>query len=468
MKEFLGRDFFLENSTALSLYENFARDLPIIDYHCHLSPKDIAEDRVFDSITDAWLEGDHYKWRAMRANGVHESYITGNADPFDKFKQWAATVPYTVRNPLYHWTHLELRRYFGVEKLLNLDTSNEIYEEVNEKLTTREFSCRALLLKMNVKMVGTTDDPADDLNYHKQLQQDDFPIQVLPTFRPDKLYAIEDPVDYNSYLSKLEGITRKSIESFEDLLEATKSRIDYFDQAGCRAADHGLEQLYPNAANLKLSRDIFIKILEGKKPTPDEVKTFRMTMLIELGKMYADKGWVQQFHLGAIRNNNTRMLKQIGADSGYDSIGDFAQVSGLSYLFNELNEEDKLPKTIVYNLNPADNEAFASMVGNFNDGIVPGKMQFGSGWWYLDQKDGMEKQMNTLSNLGLLSRFVGMLTDSRSFLSFPRHEYFRRILCNLIGKDIENGELPNDIEMLGSHIQNICYYNAKSYFKLNF
>ena len=465
MKQFLDKDFLLENDTAKKLYHEFAATMPIIDYHCHLSPKDIAEDRVFNNITEAWLEGDHYKWRALRANGVDEAYITGDKSPKEKFKKWAETVPDTFRNPLFHWTHLELQRYFGIHEILSADNADRIYEEASEKLNSSEYSCRKLLQKMNVRMVGTTDDPIDDLKFHGQLRDEQFPIKVLPTFRPDKLYAVEHPSSFLDYLQKLSELVEAPIKSFGDLLAAAKKRVDYFHEVGGRLSDHGLDQLYIDAYSLKSAQDIFELILKGGELSKRQIEIFKMTMMTELSRMYHEKGWIQQFHLGAIRNNNDRMMRTLGPDTGFDSIGDFSQIAALSQFLNRLDGDDQLAQTIVYNLNPSDNEAFATMMGNFNDGTVAGKMQFGSAWWFSDQKDGMEKQINTLSNLGLLSRFIGMLTDSRSFLSFPRHEYFRRILCNLIGRDVENGELPNDINWLGRHVENICFNNAQAYFK---
>ncbi len=464
MKKFLGADFLLETKTAERLYLDVAARLPIIDYHCHLSPENIANDRVFKNITEAWLEGDHYKWRAMRTNGVGEAYITGAKSPEEKFQKWAETVPDTFRNPLYHWTHLELQRYFGISEILNGKSATAIYEKSSDLLQTKAYSCRGLLKKMKVEVVCTTDDPLDDLRFHKQLKDENFSVRILPTFRPDKLYAVEDLDSYNHYLGRLGSTVGFSISKFENLLEASKSRVEYFHDVGCVLSDHGLEQLYEETASASEIDQIFSSILQRKALSPSEIRKFKMRMLLELSKMYHAKGWTQQYHLGAIRNNNARMLRTLGPDTGYDSIGDFSQVRPLSLFLNELDTTNQLAKTILYNLNPADNEAIATMIGNFNDGSVAGKIQFGSAWWFLDQKDGMERQINALSNMGLLSRFVGMITDSRSFLSYPRHEYFRRILCNLIGRDVENGELPNDLDWLGIQVENICYQNARSYF----
>lgn len=464
MRQFLGDDFLLSNKTAEKLYHDYAKDLPIIDYHCHLSPENIAKDRIFKSITEAWLEGDHYKWRAMRTNGVDERYITGDAPDAEKFQKWAETVPFTLRNPLYHWTHLELRRYFIISQLLNGTSGKQVYEEATELLNRPEYSTQGLLRKMHVETVCTTDDPADDLSFHRQVSMTK-EIQMFPAFRPDKLYAIDTGQAFSDYLRKLGVVSGIEIKGTDSLLEAAGARISFFHENGCRLSDHGLNQLYDVDYSLSKANRILKDFFEGKKPGPEEVQVFKMTVLFELSKMYHAKGWTQQFHLGAIRNNNSRMARKLGPDTGFDSIGDFSQIQALSTFLNGLDATDQLTKTILYNLNPADNEPMASMIGNFNDGSVAGKMQFGSAWWFLDQKDGMEKQLNALSNMGLLSRFIGMLTDSRSFLSFPRHEYFRRILCNLIGVDVEKGELPNDIELLGQMVQNICYYNAKKYFR---
>jgi glucuronate isomerase len=464
MKDFLCDDFLLETSTAKKLYHEFAADMPIIDYHCHLSPKDIAEDRQFKNITEAWLEGDHYKWRAMRANGIDESYVTGSKSDEEKFQKWAETVPFTIRNPLYHWTHLELRRYFGITEILDGSTAKDIYTRASHALTSEGFSCRGLLKRMNVQVVCTTDDPADDLKYHLQMKAEKFEIKILPTFRPDKLYAIGDPVAYKTYLQKLTAVSGVTVSNYSDFLKAIHQRVDFFHSVGGRLSDHGLDQLYDIAYSPALTEQIFNKVIKGEVPTDLEIKQFQMGLLVELCKMYHAKGWTQQLHLGAIRNNNRRMMRELGPDTGFDSIGDFSQVKALSRFLDLLDDSDQLAKTIVYNLNPSDNEAMATMMGNFNDGTIKGKMQFGSAWWFLDQKDGMEKQLNALSNMGLLSRMVGMLTDSRSFMSFPRHEYFRRILCNLIGRDVEKGELPANMELLGGIVQDICHRNAKEYF----
>ncbi|RWZ87053.1 MAG: glucuronate isomerase [Hydrotalea sp. AMD] len=464
MKQFLDEEFLLHNKTAVKLYNEFAKSMPIIDYHCHLSPQQIADDVRFKNITQIWLYGDHYKWRAMRTNGVDEQFCTGNASDKDKFTQWAATVPYTLRNPLYHWTHLELKRYFGVTEILNEHSADRIYEQCTALLQQPDYSVKSLLRKMNVYTVCTTDDPADTLEYHQKLKNDGFEIPILPAFRPDNAMNVADPEKFNSYLKKLEGVTNISISSFDDFLFALQNRHDFFASMGCGVSDHGLEEIYAEDFTGSEIDSIFNKVHSGKHLNDLEQRKFKSAMLVHFAEWNWEKGWIQQYHLGALRNNNSRMLATLGPDTGWDSIGDFQQGKNLSKFLGKLDNDDRLAKTILYNLNPADNELMATMVGNFNDGSVAGKIQFGAAWWFLDQKDGMVKQMNALSNMGLLSRFVGMLTDSRSFLSYPRHEYFRRILCNLFGEEIENGELPNDIPWIGKVIQDICFYNAKNYF----
>jgi len=464
MKTFLDKDFLLENDPAVQLYHEHAAEMPIIDYHCHLPPNEIAEDKNFKNLTSIWLKGDHYKWRAMRANGISEEYITGDKDDREKFQKWAETVPYTMRNPLYHWTHMELQRPFGIEELLSPETADHIYNDTTAKLQTPEYSCRNLLRYFKVKTVCTTDDPVDSLEHHKKIRDDGFEVRVLPTFRPDKAMAVEDPVFFNEYIFKLEQASSTDIGTFQDFLDALKSRHDFFHKMGGRISDHGLETIYAVSYNESEIHGIFNKIRKGKDLSEKKMLKFKSAMLKIFGEMDHEKGWTQQFHLGALRNNNSRMVRKLGPDTGYDSIGDLNLGKPLSQFFNSLEKEDKLTKTVLYNLNPRDNYLFATMAGNFNDGKIPGKIQFGSGWWFLDQKEAMEWQMNALSNLGLLSRFVGMLTDSRSFLSYPRHDYFRRILCNLIGTDVEKGLLPNEMEWLGKMVEDICYYNAKNYF----
>ncbi len=462
--KFLTSEFLLTTSTSVALYEKSAAPCGIIDYHNHLSPKDIAENRQFNNLTEAWLEGDHYKWRAMRINGINEKYCTGNASPEEKFKAWAETVPFTVRNPLYHWTHLELKNYFGIHELLNTDSAHRIYALCCEKLQQPNFRVQPLLSNMKVEVVGTTDDPTDSLIYHKQFASQNANFIMVPSFRPDKAYTTGDVVAYNQYIDKLEAASNRSISTFNDLLNVLQNRIDFFDTMGCRASDHGLEYLFYDEQAEDKAPALFLKLRSGKAIDTQEQDFFRCAVLLTLSRAYHAKGWAQQFHIGAIRNNNSRMMRTIGADTGFDSIGDFPQAKHISRYLNALDTTNQLAKTILYNLNPADNEVFATMLGNFSDGSIPGKIQWGSGWWFLDQKDGMEKQLNTLSNMGLLSRFVGMVTDSRSFLSFPRHEYFRRILCDLVGRDVAQGELPNDLNLLGGIVKDICHDNAERYF----
>ena len=465
MKKFLDENFLLQNKTAIQLYNEFAKPMPVIDYHNHLPPDQIANDINFENLTQLWLYGDHYKWRAMRTNGINEKYCTGDAGDYEKFEKWAATVPYTMRNPLYHWTHLELQRYFNIDKILDPGTAKEIYDEASAKLKTPEYSVRNLLRKMNVKVLCTTDDPTDSLEHHQKIKADGFEIKILPAYRPDKPMNVDDVAVFNAYVDKVQQASGVSVSSYADYLKALKNRHDFFATMGCSVSDHGLEQVYAEDHTDKEIKNIFDKIRSGAALTSIENLKFKSAMLIEFAKWDHEKGWVQQYHLGALRNNNVRMLKQLGADTGWDSIGDFSQSRALAKFLNKLDETDQLAKTILYNLNPADNELMATMIGNFNDGSVAGKIQFGSAWWFLDQKDGMVKQINALSNMGLLSKFVGMLTDSRSFMSYPRHEYFRRILCNLFGEEIENGELPDDIGQVGKIIQDICYNNANNYFK---
>ncbi|MEO6221145.1 MAG: glucuronate isomerase [Ginsengibacter sp.] len=464
MKKFLDKNFLLETKTAEKLYHDFAEDLPIIDYHCHLPVQQIADDINFENLTQGWLYGDHYKWRAMRTNGVDEGYCTGKETDFEKFKKWAGTVPYTLRNPLYHWTHLELQRYFKLYKILNPANAKKIYKSCNKKLQSKKYSVRNLLRKMNVEVVCTTDDPVDSLEHHKKLKEEGFEIKVFPAFRPDNAMKIDDVGEFNSYVKKLEATSNVSIHSYQSYLDALKQRHDFFASMGCSVSDHGLEYLYSEHYTDEEIHSIFDKIHSGTELSGKEKLKFKSAMLYVFAVWDHEKGWVQQYHMGALRNNNQRMLAVCGPDTGWDSIGDFQHGRALSKFLNRLDSTNQLTKTILYNLNPADNELITTMAGNYNDGSIAGKIQFGSAWWFLDQKDGMTKQMNALSNMGLLSKLVGMITDSRSFLSFPRHEYFRRILCNLFGNEIKKGELPNDIKWTGKIIQDICYYNAKEYF----
>ncbi|MDR2954888.1 MAG: glucuronate isomerase [Prevotella sp.] len=467
MKQFLDDDFVLQNDTAKQLYHEYAEGLPIIDYHCHLDPKMIAEDYQFDNLGEIWLAGDHYKWRAMRTNGIAEKYCTGkDISDWDKFEKWAETVPYTMRNPLYHWTHLELKTAFGINKILKPETAKEIYDECTAKLRTPGFSACGLMRRYKVEVVCTTDDPTDSLEYHIALKKEGFEIKVLPTWRPDKAMAVENPQTFIAYVEKLSEISGISIQSFDDYIIALRKRHDFFAEVGCKLSDHGFEEFYAEDYTQPEIDSIFQKIYGGKELTNDEIRKFKSAMLYEGAIMDWEKGWTQQFHYGVIRNNNTRLFKQLGPDTGFDSISDPTVARNMAKFFDKLDIDDKLTKTIIYNLNPKDNYMVATMIGNFQDGTIAGKIQFGSGWWFLDQKEGMEAQMNALSNLGLLSRFVGMLTDSRSFLSYPRHEYFRRILCNLIGTDVEKGLLPSsEISFLGQLVKDVSYYNAKNFFK---
>lgn len=468
MKNFIHEDFMLQTETAKKLYHEHAEKLPVIDYHCHLDPREIAEDRMFRSITELWLGGDHYKWRLLRANGVEEKYITGDASDWEKFEKWAATIPYTMRNPMYHWTHLELKRVFDIDKLLSLETAREIYETANNMLRQPQFSARGLMRRFRVEVVCTTDDPCDTLEYHRQIKKSGFETKVLPTWRPDKSMAVENGESFRAYIRRMKDMCGFGIDNFSDYLNAIRQRHDYFQSCGCKLADHGIDNFYAEPCTTEEAATIFGKVTRLHEVlTPEEVVKFKSKMLYENALLNYEKGWVQQFHYGAIRNNNSRMFDSIGTDSGYDSINDPTGVAKLASLFfDSLEKEGKLAKSIVYNLNPRDNYLIAAMIANFQDGSCPGKIQFGSGWWFLDQKDGMEDQMNILSTQGLLSRFVGMLTDSRSFVSYPRHEYFRRILCNLIGDDVEKGLLPgSEMVFLGKMVENISYYNALGYFR---
>src|SRR5665647_1573627 len=461
MKNFLDENFLLQTETAQKLYHEHAAKMPIIDYHCHLVPSMVANDHQFKSLTEAWLGGDHYKWRAMRTNGISEEYITGkDTSDWEKFEKWAETVPYTMRNPLYHWTHLELKTAFGVEKLLSPKTAREIYDECTAKLNTPEYSARNLMRKYKVEVVCTTDDPIDSLEHHIKTKKDGFEVKMLPTWRPDKAMAVESSANFRNYVGQLEKISEVTISTFDELILALRKRQDFFAEQGCKLSDHGIEEFYAEDYTEAETKSIFNKVYGGQELTHSEVLKFKSAMMVIFAEMDWEKGWTQQFHYGAIRNNNTRLFNQLGPDTGFDSIGTFNTAKALSKFLNRLDIQNKLAKTILYNLNPADNEMIATMIGNFQDGSVAGKIQFGSGWWFLDQKEGIERQMNSLSVLGLLSRFIGMLTDSRSFLSYPRHEYFRRTLCNLIGNDVENGLLPHqELDFIGKMVEDISYNN---------
>ncbi len=463
--KFMDDHFLLDTKQSELLYHDYAADMPIIDYHCHLPPEQIADNHQFRNLYEIWLAGDHYKWRAMRSNGVDERFCTGNASDWEKFEQWAATVPYTLRNPLYHWTHLELKRTFSIRKLLDSSTAKEIWEHCNEKLATPQFSTRGLMQQAKVKIVCTTDDPADDLAPHKKIAADrDFKIGVLPTWRPDRAMAVENTEKYNRYLERLSKASGINIQSFDDLMTALNKRHDYFQANGCRLSDHGLETVCADDYSASDIKTIFAKIRRGKDLNSEEIGKFQSAMLVEFALMDHAKGWVQQFHIGAIRNNNPRLYRTLGPDTGFDSMGDHNYAKPLAKFLGRLDDENRLAKTILYNINPRDNEMISTMIGNFQDGSVPGKLQFGSGWWFLDQLDGMARQIEALSQLGLLSRFVGMTTDSRSFLSYSRHEYFRRLLCRILGRDMAQGLIPDDIQMVGRMLKDICFNNAKAYF----
>jgi len=466
--EFIHDDFLLQTDTAKFLYHQHAAKMPIYDYHCHLSVQQIADDVHFENMTQIWLYGDHYKWRAMRTNGVDERYCTGNASDWEKFQMWAQTVPSCLRNPLYHWTHMELKRPFGIsDKLLCSQSAKEIYDRCNELLKSPKFSARGIMRQMNVKLVCTTDDPIDDLRHHRKIAADGFEVKVYPAWRPDRGMAAENVKALNEWIDILQKVADVEIKDFNGYIEAIRKRHDYFHANNCRLSDHGLDTAYAADFTGSEIEKIFAKIRKGKDLILEEVLKFKSAMMYEFGLMDAEKGWVQQLHMGTIRDNNTRMFKALGQNIGFDSIGDFEVAKPLAKFLDSLDVKNKLPKTVLYNINPRDNELIATMIGNFQDGSVPGKMQFGSAWWFLDQKDGMERQLNALSTMGLLSRFIGMLTDSRSFLSYPRHEYFRRILCNILGNDVEAGLIPKDLKLLGQIVEDICFNNAKNYFGMS-
>ncbi len=463
---FITEDFLLSNETARHLYHEHAKKLPIIDYHCHLKPAMVATDYRFRSITELWLGGDHYKWRAMRANGVPEELITGKADDWSKFQKWAETVPYTLRNPLYHWTHLELKTAFGIDELLTPATARAIYDHCNELLQSKDYTARGLMRHYHVETVCTTDDPCDTLEYHRQVKAEGFEIKMLPAWRPDKAMAVDDTTAYNTYINRLGETVGKGIKSYDDLLDALKARHDFFAENGCRLADHALGEVPFAPCEHAEAAKLWQRVREGGTLDKAETARLQTTLLLELCRMNHEKGWAQQFHFGALRNINTRGARALGPDTGYDTIGDWRCAENLARLLDALDLDDRLAKTILYNLNPTDNTVVAAMIGTFQDGQTPGKMQIGSGWWFNDQLTGMRQQLEALSLQGLLSRFVGMLTDSRSFLSYPRHEYFRRLLCDLLGSDMEHGLIPMEaMERVEGMVEDICYYNAKNYFK---
>ena len=464
MKQFIHPDFILHSETGKRLYHEYAEKLPIIDFHCHLSPEMMATDRQFDNIGQIWLEGDHYKWRAMRTNGINEMYCTGKVSDWEKFEKWAETVPYTIGNPLYHWTHLELSRYFDINEQLSPKTARAIYDMATSLLNTPDFSTRNLLRKMKVEVVCTTDDPIDSLEFHLRLKND-FEIKVLPTWRPDKVVKANDPSALNSYLKQLGEVADIDIKDFKSLVEALDKRHAFFSEVGCKLSDHGLDRFFYSEYKQSDIDAIFAKLLAGKIISDDEIEKYHTAVMIELCRMNHKRGWTQQFHVGALRNNNTRKFTQLGPDTGWDSIGNPQDSFKMSRFLDTLDAGDQLAQTILYNLNPADNEMMATMIGNFNDGSAPGKIQYGAAWWFLDQKTGMEEHLKALSALGLTTRFVGMVTDSRSFLSYPRHEYFRRIVCEYFGSEVDKGNIPNDDELLKPAIEGISYYNAKNYFK---
>jgi len=466
MKAFMDENFLLRTETARELYHEFAKRKPIFDYHCHLPVKDLADDICYNNIGQAWLAGDHYKWRLMRSNGIAEKFCTGDATDYEKFEKWAETVPMTIRNPLYHWTHLELQRFFNIDDLLSPRTCKKIYDQCSKLLQSSEFSVRNLLLKMNVKVICTTDDPTDSLEYHKRIKNSGYSVKVIPAFRPDKAMAINNGTQFINYISKLSEVSNIAIEDFSSLINAIDLRHKYFHDLGCRIADHGILTFWAETYSVAEINKIIIKVLSRKLLSEIEISKFKSAFLYECAKLNYKRGWIQQYHIGPLRNNNTRLFNILGPDIGCDSIGDHNYGEKMARFLDKLDQSGELTKTILYNINPRDNELIASMIGNFQDGSFPGKMQFGPSWWFLDQIDGIIKQINTISNLGLLSRFIGMTTDSRSFLSFPRHEYFRRILCNVIGSDVEDGKIPADTDLLGQIIENICYNNAVNYFKI--
>ncbi len=465
---FLPEDFLLNTEWARTLYFEHAAKQPIFDYHCHLPPDEIASNRSFENLYQIWLAGDHYKWRAMRWNGVAEKFITGNeTSDYDKFLAYARTVPQTLRNPLHHWSHLELRRYFGIDTVIDEKSAPAIWEQANSKLRTPELSTRGILSKFHVRVVCTTDDPVDDLAHHRAIRASGISTRIYPTFRPDKALVVNQPTTFNAWCDKLGAAANREIKDFSAFLSALDARHEYFHAQGGRLSDHGMESIPDVDCTEREATAIFNAARSGAAATPDQWAKFTWFMMVYFAQLDAKRGWTKQLHLGAIRDNTSRLLKRLGANAGVDSIGDFPQIRGLSRYLDRLDQNGELPRIVVYNLNPADNYVFATVVGNFQDGTVPGKLQFGSGWWFLDQKEGMEWQINALSQLGLLSRFVGMLTDSRSFLSYVRHEYFRRLLCSMLGSDIQAGLIPADRALVGGMVENICYRNAEQYFQLD-
>jgi glucuronate isomerase len=463
---FITDDFLLHGRTARHLYGRHAARQPILDYHCHLSPRDIAEDRRFANLFEIWLEGDHYKWRAMRANGVAERFCTGDAAPYEKFLAWAGTVPRCLRNPLYHWTHLELQRYFGITGLLDASTAPAVWQQANERLQDADMTARSILKKFDVRAVCTTDDPAEPLDHHATIRASDFRTRVYPTFRPDRALQVDDPGPFNTWVERLAAIADVHIATFRDFVDALERRHRAFHDMGGRLSDHGLPYCYSSPCSERDAAAIFDRARAGRAASPDEHHGFASYLMILFGRLDAEKGWTKQLHLGARRSVNTRMTRALGRDTGFDSIGDWPQVEALATYLDRLEQEDALPKMVLYNNNPVDNYTMATMIGNFQDGTIAGKLQFGSAWWFLDQKDGIEAQIDALSNVGLLSHFVGMLTDSRSFMSFPRHEYFRRVLCNMLGQEMDRGELPDDQRLVGGMVEAICYGNAQRYLGL--
>jgi glucuronate isomerase len=461
---FIHDDFLLSCKEASDLYHGHAAHQPIIDYHNHLSPAQIAANHCFGDLTELWLSGDHYKWRAMRANGVPERLITGDASPAEKFQAWAATVPYTLRNPLYHWTHLELRRVFGIKPMLSAGTADEVWSEANALLPS--LRVHDLLHRHDVRALCTTDDPADSLEHHVAILKTDLKTRVYPTYRPDKALQVHQPAAFNAWIERLEQTAGGAIKTFDDLLAALQKRHDDFHAIGGRISDHGLNFCYATPCTSAQATGIFNGARSGRTCTPEEQAAYASFLMLEFGRWNAARGWTLQLHLGALRNNNSRLLRELGPDTGFDSIGDFPQAETLSAFLNALDSTAELPRVVLYNLNPADNYIFAAMAGNFQDGTVPGKIQFGSGWWFLDQKEAMEWQINALSNIGLLRRFIGMVTDSRSFLSFPRHEYFRRVLCDLLARDMNSGALPDDLPLIGRMVEEICFTNARDFLRL--